>query len=498
MDSLRHFCNQNPFNAWLQNLFVMPYSSEFLLQCLQHCIRHHVQTKQIHSLLITKGHLINNTKNTSTSKWQSTLLYNTLIRAHLNFKKPYNSLLLFTHMLAHQAPPNSHTFPPLLKAAASSLHTLGTSLHTQALKWGVLIDPFIQTSLLNFYAQVGNLYIARKVFDEISNPCAVECNAMINACCKSGEMGSAVLILNSMPKRDVVSWTSVINGFVMNGCSVEAVQFFRKMMCCSVRPNEATYVTVLSLCANLGIGGGLCRGKQIHGHIVRNELALTVFMGTSLIDLYGKQGCLESAIRVFDRMMDREVCTWNAMISSLASNGREMQALDMFEKMEVEALCPNEVTFVAVLTACARAKLVDIGLELFQSMSREFGILPLMEHYGCVVDLLGRAGLLREANEFVKNMPFEPDASVLGALLGACKIHVSIDIGTEVGKRLLEMRPQHCGQYVVFANINAEVERWGPAADLRKSMVEAGIKKIPAHSVIDSLLKCHVKTEQFI
>ncbi|XP_031273374.1 putative pentatricopeptide repeat-containing protein At1g10330 [Pistacia vera] len=464
----------------------MPYSPEFLLQLLQCFIKNPNQIKQIHSLLITTP------PNSKTFK--ATLLYNTLIRAYLNINQPHNSLLVFTHMLAHQALPNSYTFPSLIKATiASSLPPSLSSLtlHSQALKRGVLSDPFVKTSLLTLYGEANYVCDARLMFEEITNPCIVACNAMIDAYAKNGDMGSAVLLFKSMLDRDVVSWTSVINGFTRNGCFVEAIRFFENMIVNGdlVKSNEATYVSVLSSCAGLvgGVGLGLHLGKQVHGYIVRNETLLSAFMGTALIDFYGKAGCLGHSRRVFNLMVYKEVCTWNAIIYSLASNGRERKALDMFEEMKQQGFCANEVTFVAVLTACARAKFVELGLELFHSMSSVFGVKPVMEHYGCVIDMLGRAGLLSEATEFIKNMPIQADASVLGALLGACKIHGAVELGHEIGERLLELQPQHCGRYVVLSNIHAGVERWSHAADLRKAMVEAGIRKIPAYSLIDSL-----------
>ena len=472
----------------------MQHSPECLLQLLQGLLKNRNQIKQIHSLLITKGHLLYSTNTTApNSKWMSTLLYNTLIRAYVDLGQAHNTLVLFTHMLAHGAPPNSHTFPSLIKAATFSSPSLGQPLHTQVIKRGVLHDLFIQTSFVRFYAQLGELFDARKMFEEISQPCVVAYNAMLDAFGKNGDMGSAFLLFKCMPKRDVVSWTSIINGFERNGCFSEAIKFFQKMimhgdvMACSVRPNEATYVSVLSSCANLNGGGALSSGKQIHGYVIRNEIELTVFTGTALIDLYGKTGCLGNAVNVFDQMVVKEVCTWNAMITTLASNGREMEALDMFEKMKMKGQHPNEVTFVAVLTACARGKFVELGLKLFQSMLHEFGIVAIMEHYGCVVDLLGRAGLLKEATDFIRSMPFEPDGSVLGALFGACKIHGAIELGTVVGQRLLELQPRHSGRYVVLSNINAGVERWDHATDFRKAMAVAGIQKIPAYSLIELL-----------
>ena len=172
------------------------------------------------------------------------------------------------------------------------------------------------------------------------------------------------------------------------------------------------------------------------------------------------------------------------MIFYLALYGREKQALMMYEKMRAKGLQPNEITFVAVLSACARAKLVDFGFKLFEAMSHEFGLVAKMEHYGCVVDLLGRAGLLQEAYDFIKKMPFEADATVLGALMGACRLHGAIELGNEVSQLLLESQPSHSGRYVQLSSIYAGAERWDHAAALRKAMLDAGIHKVPAHSLV--------------
>ncbi|TQE01533.1 hypothetical protein C1H46_012896 [Malus baccata] len=169
--------------------------------------------------------------------------------------------------------------------------------------------------------------------------------------------------------------------------------------------------------------------------------------------------------------------------------------------MKMENLQTNEVTFVPVLKACARGKLVKFGLELFRSMSNDFGVELIMEHYRCVVDLLGRAGLFWEAAEVIKSMPFEPDASVLGAILGSCKIHGTAELGNEVGKKLLELQPQHCGRYVVLSNINAGKERWDLAAAARKAMVDAGIRKIPAYKsglMINAPFMPNVDSDMFV
>nr|XP_043623550.1 putative pentatricopeptide repeat-containing protein At1g10330 [Erigeron canadensis] len=466
--------------------------AESLLQLLQRFIKNSIQIKKIHSLLITNGYLL-----CTPNPWTATLLHNALIRAYLNIHLPGTTLLLFTHMLSHNIPPNAHTFPSIAKAAA--FHITPTlfdkPLHAQALKRGVLADPFVRTSFINLYARSGRVSFARKTFDEMPQKCIVSCNAMLDCFCKNGDMESAILFFEWMPVRDVYSWTSVVNGYGSNGCQKSAIWVFQQMILqmglgdSLMKPNEATFVSVLSACTNSAGTGVLPYGKQIHAYIIKNEDRLSAFLGTALITFYGKMGGLEYAIKVFRSMVKKELCTWNAMISSLALNGKEKQALDMFDKVKVEGWCPNEVTFVAALTACARAKLLKLGLEIFKSMLPQFGIVPIMEHYGCVVDLLGRAGLLEEAKDFIKKMPFKPDASVLGALLSSCKLHGAIELGNEVAKQLLELQPQQCGQYITLSSIYAEAEKWDHATSLRNVMVGAGIKKPLAYSMVSSLVR---------
>ncbi|KAG9159748.1 hypothetical protein Leryth_007757 [Lithospermum erythrorhizon] len=470
-----------------------PFSPRQLLIILQKSTKntHKKPIKQIHSHLTTNGYLL------ITSKWTNTLLYNALIHAYTTLSHPQTTLILFTHMLFHQAPPNKLTFPSLIKSSQSCVEStswliFGKTLHAQAIRRGLYDDPFVQTSLMSMYSCGCEIWSAREMFDELSQPCVVSCNAMLDGYVKNRDIGSAVSLFWDMNVRDVYSWTSVINGYAKSERFFEAIELFAKMMRDDdvskglVRPNEATFVSVLSSCASFDGVGGLFQGKQVHGFMIRNEYELSVYMGTALISFYGKRGCLEYAIRLFETMVIKEVCVWNALISILALNGREMQALEMFAKMKARGWNPNEVTFVAVLSACARAKLVDLGLELFQSMSNGFNVEPMMEHYGCVVDMLGRAGLLKEAYQFVTSMPFKADATVLGGLLGACRVDGDVELGNEVGKLLLEVQPYHCGSYVQLSSIYAGAEKWDNAATLREQMVDARIEKIPAYSIIQT------------
>ncbi|XP_058095166.1 putative pentatricopeptide repeat-containing protein At1g10330 [Magnolia sinica] len=469
----------------------MPYfTPQLFLQVIQNQCRSAHHLFQVQTLLLTSGLLhphfpISNSNpnrnSNANATSRSTFFYNTLIRAHLHLQNPYNSLLLFTHMLAHPSPPNSHTFPSLIQAA-SSFPPTGKSIHAQVIRRGLSLDLFVNSCTVKFYAQLGELPDARQTFDEIAWPDIVSCNSMLDALCKNGDADSALNLFGRMPERDVVSWTSIINGFARNRQSRDAIQWFGRMITMhEVRPNEATLVSILSACANLD-GGALYQGRQIHAYVIKSEVPVTTFLGTALIDMYGKSSCLGYAWKVFREMTERGVCTWNAIISSLASNSRELEALDEFEKMRLEGMQPNGVTYVGLLTACARAGLVELGLEWFNSMSQDYGIVPTMEHYGCVVDLLGRAGLLEDAAEFIRKMPMEADATVWGALLGACKVHGNVELGGAAGQRLIELQPRHSGWYVVLSNMYAGAGRWGDATLFRELMAKEGVKKSAGYS----------------
>lgn len=371
---------------------------------------------------------------------------------------------------------------------------MGLIIHGQVLRRGFHGDSFIGCCLLKLYSELSQLPNARKVFDEMGVHDSAPCNAMLDAFLKNGEVESAVdLFGGGLAARDIVSWTTMVNGFVRNSLGKEALWWFRKMMeekgrrnDGSLRPNESTIVCGLSACVSSKKSGDLGHGREIHGYVFRHEFEATAILSTALVDMYGKCGYLKPARNVFNLVekKKRKIYIWNSMISGLACNGEEKEALEVFKRMVmVENFKPNGITFVAILTACARARLVECGLKWFKSMSSEFGIQPTMEHYGCVVHLLGRAGLMGEAIELIKKMPFEADASVLGALLGACKVHGDVSLANQVGNLLLELQPLHSGRYMVLSNIYAAAGMWVDATQLKQTMENRGIKKTMGYSL---------------
>ncbi|WOL01641.1 pentatricopeptide repeat-containing protein [Canna indica] len=460
---------------------------ELLLQYLHN---HPCKLPQIHALLITSGFLQSPPRRLI-PMWQGsspTFSYNCLIRACLRRRDPPDaSLRIFAQMLAHGVRPNRHTFPSLFKAVATtdSSPSTGRSVHSQALRRGIILDDFTNCSIVDFYSRVGDLSSARKTFDEMIQPDLASGNSMLHALCLHGDLASALVFFESMVDRDVISWTSLISGYARNGRFDEAIGLFRRWIMqkgLPLRPNEAMLVSVLSACANLDDFRALFYGLEIHGYIVRNEAPLTAFLGTALVDMYSKHGYLGYCTNVFEATVEKEVCTWNAMMSALAGNGKAAEALHLFDQMRVAGLQPNHITFVALLTACARQKLVDLGLKWFKLMTSEFGLVPLMEHYGCVVDLLAKAGFIKEAIQFIRRMPLQADASVLGALLGACKVHENAQVGDDVGKQLISLQPWHSGRYMILRNIYAASGRWDDAAGIKNAMEKLSIKKPTGHS----------------
>lgn len=274
----------------------------------------------------------------------------------------------------------------------------------------------------------------------------------------------------------------MVSGYAQNFCSNEALMLFDEMIVEGVKPNGPTLASVLSACAR---SGGLELGERIHVFIQEKGIEVEVILGTALVDMYAKNGVISTARKLFDGMPERNIVTWNAMICGLAMHGYVEDALELFHKLERDEIAPNDITFVGVLSACCHAGLVEVGSEIFYSMRRVYGIEPKIEHYGCIVDLLGRVGRVMEAEELIRGMKWKADVVVLGALLAGCKNHGNVEIAERVVKAMLELEPNNHGVYVVLSNMYAEAARWEDVVRLRKVMRDEGLKKIPGWSLVD-------------
>ena len=302
------------------------------------------------------------------------------------------------------------------------------------------------------------------------------------ACQKSGSIDDARLVFDRMVERDVVTWTVMIGGLAQHGFGYEAFSLFLQMQKGGFVPNAITYVSILSAFASAGAVKWV---KEVHSHALRAGLESDLRVGTALVNMYAKSGSIDDARLVFDRMVVRDVVTWTVMIGGLAQHGCGQEALLLFGRMIAEGVRPNGVTFLATLSACSHVGLVDEGRHQFLAMTQDYSIKPTMEHYTCMVDLLGRAGHLEDAKLFILNMPLEPDGATWGALLGACRTYGNVELAEFAAKERLKLEPKSAATYVVLSNIYAAAGKWDQVSSLRTMMQGKGIQKEPGRSWIE-------------
>ncbi|KAK7260609.1 hypothetical protein RIF29_26806 [Crotalaria pallida] len=382
----------------------------------------------------------------------NTFMWNTLIRAHASGPHPRHSLTLYINMRRLGALPGKHTFPFLLKAC-SNLRCFRAceQVHSHVLKFGLGSDLHVVNGLVRGHCVSGNLAGARFLFD-------------------------------GMTERSLSLWTTMICGYAQELWSDEALALFNEMIVEGFEPNGAALASVLSACARSGC---LELGERIHEHMRVKGFEVGVILGTALIYMYAKNGAIVMARKLFDEMNERNIVTWNAMISGLAAHGHVEEALTLFEKLKKEkVVVPNDVTFIGILSACCHAGLIDIGRSIFDSMKTVYGIEPKIEHYGCLVDLLGRGGKLLEAEELIKGMPWKADVVILGAMLAASKNNGNTKVAERVVKEILTLEPHNHGVHVALSNMYAEAGQWQEVLRLRKVMKKDRLKKAPGWSLV--------------
>ncbi|KAL8511205.1 hypothetical protein ACS0TY_017867 [Phlomoides rotata] len=273
---------------------------------------------------------------------------------------------------------------------------------------------------------------------------------------KLGIIDSARKVFEELPCKDVISWNTLIIGYAQNGFASEATEVYRMMKERDVKPNKGTWVSILPAYAHLGALGD---GMRIHGQVLKENLELEIFVGTCLIDLYGKCGRLSEAVTLFYEVPRETSVPWNAIISCHGLHGLGETSLKLWEDMLEEGVKPDHVTFLSLLNACSHAGLVDQRKWCFHVMQQECGIMPTLKHYGCMVDMFGRVGLLETTYSFIEIMPLRPDASIWGALLGACRIHGNVEMGRKASNHLIELNSEDVGNYVLMSNLYAKFGR---------------------------------------
>eukprot|EP01018_Ginkgo_biloba_P003535 Gb_32077 [translate_table: standard] len=361
---------------------------------------------------------------------------------------------------------------------------------------GMKPDLITWTAIIAGFAQNGEGDEVSKFLTQMKlagmKPNVISWTAIISGYAQNGHGNEALKLFSQMQlegiKPDVISWNALIAGFAQNGNGNGALKLFHEMQLAGTKPNSVTITSILSACATIA---ALPRGKEIHDYITRVGIKLDVFVGSALVDMYAKCGVIKDARQAFDKLAEKNVVSWNVMIAGYAIHGYGDNTLILFNQMQQEGMKPNRVTFTGILSACSHAGMVDEGLQYFDRMSQDHHISPSMEHYACMVDLLGRAGHLDEAENLIKKMPFQPNACVWGALLGACRTHCNEKLGERAAEHLFELEPKNSGNYVLLANVYAALGRWDNVAMTRKLMKDRGLIKQPGCSWIEVKKEMH-------
>ncbi|XP_020213202.1 pentatricopeptide repeat-containing protein At2g20540 [Cajanus cajan] len=412
--------------------------------------------------------------------------YNAIIRTYTHNHNHSLAITLFNQMLTcptKSALPDKFTFPFVIKSCAGLLCLcLGQQVHAHVCKFGTKSHPITDNALIDMYTKCGDLSSAYQVFEEMTERDSVSWNSLISGHARLGQMKSAREVFDEMPCRTIVSWTTMINGYARVGCYADALEIFREMQVVGIEPDEISVISVLPACAQLG---ALEVGKWIHKYSEKSGFLKKTSVCNALVEMYAKCGCIEEARNLFDKMDEKDVISWSTMIGGLASHGKGYAAIRVFEDMQKAGIAPNGVTFVGVLSACAHAGLWDEGLRYFDVMRVDYRLEPEIEHYGCLVDLLGRSGRLDQALDTISKMPVQPDSRIWNSLLSSCRIHRNLEIAVVAMEQLLKLEPEESGNYVLLANMYAELGKWEGVSNVRKLVRNKRIKKIPGCSLIE-------------
>ncbi|KAM5571859.1 putative pentatricopeptide repeat-containing protein [Rosa sericea] len=456
------------------------------------------------------------------------------------------AMVLYNQMVRVGIRPDNYSFPFMLNSCAARSDLCGgVEVHGRVVKTGFGFCVPVSNALIDMYGKCGGLESARKVFDEMrerdvvsynailgahsrggvdmesaavlfegmQGRNAISWNAMIVGYVNSGNVVSARDVFDRMPERNVVSWTTMlvgytkngfmdmakglfeemaerslicwtamISGYSRNGRPSEALAIFQRMEKSGVKPDAFTMTALISALAQLGRAD---LANWIGSYVDREGIEQNEQVLTALVDMHAKCGNMEEACRVFEKIPRKDVFSYSAIITGLASHGHGIKALEIFRRMLAENIEPDHVTFVGVLTACGHAGLVEDGMTYWESMIKDYNIQPGADHYACVVDMLGRAGKLNEAHNLVKGMPMGPQPGALGALLAACRTYGNVEIAESIAEKLFKLEPENTGNYMLLSGIYASKEQWDEAGKVREAMNKKSGIKLPGFSWVE-------------
>ncbi|XP_038989307.1 pentatricopeptide repeat-containing protein At2g33680-like [Phoenix dactylifera] len=378
--------------------------------------------------------------------------WNSMIQSYVQNEKFEQALTLFTEMRYSEIEPDEFSFVSTLAACGSlAWHRNGKEVHCELLKRGLVRDAFVGSALIDMHAKSMAVHDARKVFDAIRN-------------------------------KDLITWNSMIAGFAQSGYLDEVMKLLSLIREENLEPDGFTFASILAACAN---ATAIQQGRQVHTLILKSELNMDTAVANALITMYSRTGSIREAKKVFSKLDDKNIVSWTAMIGGFAQGGHSEEALAMFDQMENTGVKPNGKTFVTLLTACSYAGMSSEAAKYFKLMEAKYGIRPGFDHYACMVDILGRAGRLNEAEDLIRQMPFEPDALVWRMLLSACRIHGDLDRGQRSMERILAIEPGDSAAYVLLSNLYAALGHWDGVVEVRQLMRKHGVKKEPGKSWIE-------------
>lgn len=376
----------------------------------------------------------------------------------------------------------------MLQACKHSLdYRTAIRTHAKLVIFGYGTYPSLLASLVSVYAQCDFVNLARNLIDQIFS-CSrnlVSLNLVIESFMKVRECDNAKSVFHKMPIRDVVTWNSMIGGYVRNTQYEEALRLFQEMLKSNVVPDEFTFTSVITGCGRLG---ALDFGQRVHNVMIEKKIELNFILSSALIDMYSRCGRIKVAKEVFDRVPCNNICVWNTMINGLAMHGLAIDAVAVFSKMDLENVLPDGITFVALLTACSHCGLVEQGRSYFDLMTSRYSIQPQIEHYGAMVDLLGRAGLIQEAYDIIRAMPIEPDVVIWRTILSACRIYRKPELGEVAIANIQQLKS---GDYVLLSNIYCSLRRWDSAEGVREVMKKKGVRKQYGKSWVELMGSIH-------
>lgn len=420
--------------------------------------------------------------------------WNSMIAGYSQNGYDFEALGMFANMLKDSSlKPDKFTLASTLSACANlEKLELGKQIHAYIIRTEFDATGPVGNALISCYAKVGGVEIAQKIVEQsgISYLNVIAFTTLLDGYIKIGDIGPARRIFDSLRDRDVVAWTAMLVGYEQNGWNKDAVELFRSMVREGPKPNNYTLSAMLSVSSSLA---SLDHGKQIHASALRSGEASSLSVSNALITMYSKAGNINAARRVFNLIHWRqETVSWTSMIVALAQHGLGEEAIQLFERMLELGIKPDHITYVGVLTACTHGGLVEQGRRYYNMMKNVHKIKPTPTHFASMVDLLGRAGLLQEAYNFIENMPLEPDVVAWGSLLSACRVHKNLDLGKIAAEKLLLIEPDNSGAYSALCNLYSSCGKWEDAANIRKSMKYVGVKKTQGFSWVQIQNKVHV------